>query len=57
MASSDPFMSQLATQLGYSTGELRALQLIVLAAFGVEDYVGPLFGNRLLNNSWAVGLT
>ena len=37
MVSSDPFMSHLATQLGYSTGEFQALQLIVLAAFGVVD--------------------
>ena len=50
----DPFMSHLTTQLGYSAGEFQALQLIVLAAFGV---VGPPFGNRILNNSWAVGLT
>ena len=34
---SDPFMSHLATQLGYSAGEFRALQLIVLATFGVVD--------------------
>ena len=27
----------LDTQLGYSTGEFQALQLIVLAAFGVVD--------------------
>ena len=27
----------LATQLGYSAGEFQALQLIVLAAFGVVD--------------------
>ena len=33
----DPFMSHLATQLGYSAGEFQNLQLIVLAAFGVED--------------------
>ena len=33
----DPFMSHLATQLGYSAGEFQALQLIVLAAFGVMD--------------------
>ena len=33
----DPFMSHLATQLGYSAGEFRALQLIVLVAFGVVD--------------------
>ena len=30
-------MSHLATQLGYSGGEFQALQLIVLAAFGVVD--------------------
>ena len=34
---SDPFMSHLATQLGYSAGEFQALQLIVLATFGVMD--------------------
>ena len=33
----DPFLSHLATQLGYSAGEFQALQLIVLAAFGVVD--------------------
>ena len=33
----DPFMSHLAIQLGFSAGELQALQLIVLAAFGVVD--------------------
>ena len=33
----DPFMSHLATQLGYSAGEFQALQLIVLAAFGGVD--------------------
>ena len=33
----DPFMSHLATQLGYSAGEFQALQLIVLTAFGVVD--------------------
>ena len=33
----DPFMSHLATQLGYSAWEFQALQLIVLAAFGVVD--------------------
>ena len=31
------FVSHLATQLGYSAGEFQALQLIVLAAFGVVD--------------------
>ena len=33
----DPFLSHLATQLGYSAGEFQALQLIVLVAFGVMD--------------------
>ena len=33
----DPFMSHIATQLGYSAGEFPALQLIVLVAFGVVD--------------------
>ena len=37
MLPSDPFMSHLATQLGYSAGEFQALQLIVLATFGVVD--------------------
>ena len=37
MVPSDPFMSHLATQLWYSAGEFQALQLIVLAAFGVVD--------------------
>ena len=37
MVPSDPFMSHLATQLGYSAGEFQALQLIFLAAFGVVD--------------------
>ena len=37
MVSLDPFMSHLATQLGYSAGEFQALQLIVLAAFSVVD--------------------
>ena len=36
-ALTDPFMSHLATQLGYSAGEFQALQLIVLAAFDVVD--------------------
>ena len=36
-ALTDPFMSHLATQLGYSAGVFQALQLIVLAAFGVVD--------------------
>ena len=33
----DPFMSRLATLLGYSAGEFQALHLIFLAAFGVVD--------------------
>ena len=37
MVPSDPFMAHLATQLGYSAGEFQALQLIVLATFGVVD--------------------
>ena len=32
-----PFMSHLAAQLGYSTGEFQALQLIVRAMFDVVD--------------------
>ena len=37
MVPSDPFMSHLATQVGYSAREFQALQLIVLATFGVVD--------------------
>ena len=37
MVPQDPFMSHLATQLGYSAGEFQALQLIVLATFDVVD--------------------
>ena len=37
MVPSDPFMSHLATQLGYSAGKFQVLQLIVLAAFVVVD--------------------
>ena len=37
MVPSDPLMSHLAIQLGYSTGEFQALQLTVLVAFGVVD--------------------
>ena len=37
MVPSDPFMSHIATQLGYSAGEFHALQLIVRVAFGVMD--------------------
>ena len=37
MVPSVSFMSHLATQLGYSAGEFQALQLIVLATFGVVD--------------------
>ena len=50
-------MSHLTTQLGYSAGEFQALQLIVLAVFGVcLLHVGPPFINLLLNSSWTVGL-
>ena len=34
---SDPFITHLDTQLGYYTGELQALQLIDLVAFGVVN--------------------
>ena len=37
MVPSYPFMSHLDTQLGYFTREFHALQLSVLAAFGVMD--------------------
>ena len=37
MVPSDPFMSHLATQLGYSAVEFQALQLIVLASYGVVN--------------------
>ena len=39
MVPSVPFMSHLATQLGYSAGEFQALQMIVLVALGVVDYL------------------
>ena len=32
-----PLYAHLVTQLGYSAGEFQALQLIVLATFGVLD--------------------
>ena len=57
MVPSDPFMSRLATQLGYSAGKFQALQLIVLATFGLTTcllHIGSPFGNRFLNTSWAV---
>ena len=37
MVPSDPFMSHLATRIGYSAGEFQALQLIVLATCVVVD--------------------
>ena len=37
MVPSDPLMSHLPADLGYSAGEFQALQLIVLVAFGVVD--------------------
>ena len=63
MVPSDPFMSHPDTQIGYifcrgvsdfatdcACGVLcRGLTTFLM-------YVGPLFGNRLLNNSWAVSL-
>ena len=37
MVPPDPFMSHLATELGYYAGEFQALQLIVRAAFGAVE--------------------
>ena len=37
MLPSDSSVSRLDSLLGYSTGELQALQLIVLAVFGAMD--------------------
>ena len=37
MVLSDPFLSYLATQLGYSACEFQALELVILAAFVVVD--------------------
>ena len=37
MVPSDSFMSHLANQFGYSAGGFQALQLVVLATFGVVD--------------------
>ena len=42
-------MSHLYTELEYSTGEFQALQLIVLAVFGVVDY--PLASCMLVHFS------
>ena len=48
----DPFMPHLATQLGYSDCPCgvwcRGLTTCL-------QHVGPPFGNRIINNSWAVG--
>ena len=59
---SDPFMSDLDTKLGYSTGGFRLSTDCPSGAWCRGSttcllYVGPLFGNRLSNQSWAVGLT
>ena len=37
MLPSDSFMSNLSSQLGYSTGVLQDLQLIVLVVFNAVD--------------------
>ena len=37
MLSSDSFMSNLYSKLGYPTGEFQALQLVVIALFGAVD--------------------
>ena len=63
MLPSDSFMSCLHSLLGYSTGGVQALQLIVLAAFGALDL--PLascmlvhfFENLVQNDSGFVSLT
>ena len=46
MLPSDYFMSCLDSLLWYSTGEFRALQLIVLVVFGVIARVTPVFKNN-----------
>ena len=51
-------MSHLATQHGYSTGEFQALQRLVSWINHLPPTCWSIFfGNRLLNDSWAVGLT
>ena len=40
MLPSEFFMSHLDFLLGYSTGEIQALRLIVLAGFGAAIYLG-----------------
>ena len=55
MLPSNSFMSNLYSQLGYSTGEFQALRLIVLGAWCRVLitrllYVSLVFGNRVLNN-------
>ena len=50
----DSFISCLDSLLGYSTGELQALQLIVLVVFGAVGcrlYVGQLLANLVGNDS------
>ena len=57
----DPFMSHLATQLGcrgvsgFATDCPCGVWCRGLTTWLL--HVGPPFGNRILNNSWAVGLT
>ena len=62
MVPSDPLMSHLATQLGYSAGGVSGFPTDPWGVWCRGSttcllHVGPPFGNRLLNNSWAVGLT
>ena len=60
MMPSDSFMSHLTTQLGYSAGEFATDCPCDVWSRGLTTcllHVGPSFGNRFLNTSWAVGLT
>ena len=57
--------AMLDSLLGYSTGYLQALQLILHSLVGAVNhplatcllYVGPLFGNQVWNDSGFVSLT
>ena len=42
MLASESFMLNVYSQLGHTPGEFRALQLIVLAMFGVTYHLSPV---------------
>ena len=64
MVPSDPFMSHLATQLGYSAGKFQACNWMSVRRLPMVSWINHLhpaywstFWKSILNNSWAVGLT